>query len=288
MEKWGINQETLNAVASKDRQMGLVEIAEASAAGFGNPSELISESEIKKYLDDPVLSIVYAELGRIAVDANKTLANQSLNPRTVYRHLDISGNILQATTLNSDFQKSPNIINAPNAGKQDFLAEGKRDHLKTIDAAVPLYPDYRGSFYIAGDRILRDLYSRLPDGHATKPLVAIEIQLRNEAFDMPVDRDAVMQNYRELIEYTMVKNPDRAATVSAWLIGLGQRTKDFEMEKLAFSNFSLLLKQNRTYREMTNKEKLREYKKWRDFAVNLTSSVIPKSDKSNLRQKLQV
>ena len=269
-EKWGINQETLSAIRSKEnngRKMGLVEIAEAAAAGFGNPDDLMPQSEIKKYLNDPILSIVYAELGRIAVDKNKTLANQIFDPRHIYKRLNISAHVLQATTLNSEYKNSPNIRNTP------FVAEGKRDHLKTIDAAALLYPYDKNEFYAAGDKILQELYSDLPNGHPTKPLVAIEIQLRNEIFGKPIDRDFVMKNYRELIEYTMTGNPDRAATVSAWLIGLGQRTNDFEMGKAAFANFSILLKQNDEYKNMTDKEKLRRYKKL---------------DKDKLRQKLQV
>ncbi len=241
--------------ARKNNQVAIA--AGMAAIGLGLTSSPLTFEEVATMAQNPDQRAILACLGRIYVDSLKTLANQTWLPSKALPPLEVATTTLNIVHRHPDLDLAIREVDKDHLGRQHyFWPEMKRDEAKTFFAASVLYGAQTADHLVLqGERLLEQTYRTLPDGHPTKPLIGIEIELSRASRGQKPDTKALVRNFRILTNSDKSTNPHRVATVASWLIVWGERLKNKDIEAEASWVFQDLIEAHPEWAFMTQSER---------------------------------
>lgn len=257
IERRVLDSQAIEAAEFARKNDRVVVAAEMAAIGLGLTSSPLSSEEVAEIAHDPDQRAVLVCLARIHVDSLKTVANQAKLPPQALSSLEEASRTINMVYRNPDLDSEIRAVDRDNRGRQhNFWAEMKRDVAKTLFASSVLYePSKANELGLLGERILQETYEVLPDGHPTKPLIGIEVQLSRASRRQKPDMETLRGDFETLRESDEKTNPHRVATVASWLMVWGEKLRDEETRQAGFEVFDRLTREHPEWAFMTENER---------------------------------
>lgn len=238
-----LDEQAIEAAEYLRKNNEVVEAAEVATYALGFPQNPLDSEEIARICKSPEQRAVLGCLVRLHVDSLKSVANEKVFPPRILKPLTEATETINLVYRDENFVEAISDVGQDHRGRDyNFLPEMKRDIAKTTRAASVLYTGEDETFLLEyGEKLLEETYNALPDGHLTKPLIKIELELSRLNRGVEFNREALLREFNKLVATDQEGNPHRAATVSSWLVVLGQKSNDEEVKETGWRVFQAII-----------------------------------------------
>ncbi|HUV42667.1 MAG TPA: hypothetical protein VMY36_02045 [Patescibacteria group bacterium] len=255
-----LDEQAIEASEYLRKNNNVIEAAEVAAYALGFPENPLDSEEIAQICEDPEQRAILGCLIRLHVDSLKSVANERIFPPGILKPLAEATETINSVYRDENFVTAISDVSQDHRGRDhNFLPEMQRDVAKTAKVASVLFTgEEEASLIEYGERLLEETYKTLLDGHLTKPLIKIELELSRLNRGAEFDREALLEEFNKLIVTDQAGNPHRAATVASWLVVLGQRNNDEEIKEIGWRVFQAIVSKHPEWQFMIPYERKKQ------------------------------
>lgn len=278
--------------AENARQNGMLSVAEQIASiTLGIPDNPISTAELEAILKKPDERAKLACMTRIYVDVLKTQANKSLYPPNVIDYLLRSIGVINAIYQNPIFIASMNDVTKDHLGRTHYFSiETTRDQaMVTTAASVLFFPNQgKNELEMHGEKLLKNTYRNLPDGHPVKPLIALEFTLSELYRGEKINPNFLTQNFRVLRQSNEVTNPHRVAVAASWLVVAGITLQNPQVYNIGIKTFERITSSHPEWKHILDhsNQKRKNWERRAQFMRYIAPLTTKREDRESLKSEI--